>query len=168
MAVAGGIMVPHPPLIVPEIGQGEERRVQETTDAYREAARTLAAWRPDTVVILSPHTVMYADYFHISPGDGAMYPENSREAEPPDRGCGQRRPLPHTEGGGALWLCAGGARIPYEGPGCHRRGADLCPPGAGSSVSSACIHRKLLDFTTLCKEMCYTGKQHPAAAGDRQ
>lgn len=71
MAVAGGIMVPHPPLIVPEIGQGEERRVQETTDAYREAARTLAAWRPDTVVILSPHTVMYADYFHISPGDGA-------------------------------------------------------------------------------------------------
>ena len=160
MAVAGGIMVPHPPLIVPEIGQGEERRVQETTDAYREAARTLAAWRPDTVVILSPHTVMYEDYFNISPGDGAMYPENSREAEPPDRGCGQRRPLPQTEGGGA--------RIPYEGPGCHRRGADLCPPGAGSSVSSACIHRKLLDFTTLCKEMCYTGKQHLAAAGDRK
>ncbi len=64
-------MVPHPPLIIPDVGRGEERKIQATIDAYEKAARFLADLRPDTVVVLSPHSVMYADYFHISPGPGA-------------------------------------------------------------------------------------------------
>ena len=64
-------MVPHPPLIIPEVGRGQEKGIQATIDAYHEAARRLAAWKPDTVAVLSPHTVMYADYFHISPGTEA-------------------------------------------------------------------------------------------------
>ena len=64
-------MVPHPPLIVPEIGHGEERKIQATIDAYHRAAQKIAKWKPDTVVVISPHSVMYADYFHISPGNGA-------------------------------------------------------------------------------------------------
>lgn len=71
MAVKGAVMVPHPPLIVPDIGRGEERRIQATVDAYRRAAEKIAEWEPETVVVLSPHSVMYADYFHISPGSGA-------------------------------------------------------------------------------------------------
>ena len=64
-------MVPHPPLIVPEIGKGEERRIQKTIDAYGEAAQRIAKIRPETIVLISPHQVMYADYFHISPGTAA-------------------------------------------------------------------------------------------------
>lgn len=71
MSVTGAIMVPHPPLIIPDVGRGEERKIQATIDAYEKAARFLADLRPDTVVVLSPHSVMYADYFHISPGPGA-------------------------------------------------------------------------------------------------
>ncbi|HIW83646.1 MAG TPA: AmmeMemoRadiSam system protein A [Candidatus Dorea gallistercoris] len=71
MAVQGAVMVPHPPLIIPEVGKGRERDIQATIDAYRAAARQAAAWRPETVVIVSPHSVMYADYFHISPGEEA-------------------------------------------------------------------------------------------------
>ena len=71
MSVKGAVMVPHPPLIVPDIGRGEERKIQATVDAYRRAAEKIAEWKPDTVVVLSPHSVMYADYFHISPGSGA-------------------------------------------------------------------------------------------------
>ena len=70
MSVKGGVMVPHPPLIVPEIGRGEEGKIQATVDAYHQAARKIAQWKPDTVVVISPHSVMYADYFHISPGKG--------------------------------------------------------------------------------------------------
>ena len=33
--------------------------------------RFLARFKPDTVVLTTPHTVMYADYFHISPGKSA-------------------------------------------------------------------------------------------------
>ena len=71
MGIVAAFMVPHPPLIVPEIGKGEERRIQKTIDAYGEAAQRIAKIRPETIVLISPHQVMYADYFHISPGKRA-------------------------------------------------------------------------------------------------
>ena len=71
MAVKGAVMVPHPPIIIPEIGCGEEVKIRKTSDSYRKAAEKIAEWKPDTVIVVSPHSVMYADYFHISPGTGA-------------------------------------------------------------------------------------------------
>ena len=71
MPIAGAIIVPHPPLIIPTVGRGQELDVQATIDAYRAAARQAAEWDPEVLIITSPHTVMYTDYFHISPGKGA-------------------------------------------------------------------------------------------------
>ena len=64
-------MLPHPPLIIPAVGKGEEQKIQKTIDAYHEAARQIAAHQPETIVLISPHQIMYADYFHISPGKNA-------------------------------------------------------------------------------------------------
>ena len=71
MSILAAFMVPHPPMIVPEIGQGSEKQILETTLAYEQVAEEAAALKPDTWIITSPHSVMYADYFHISPGSGA-------------------------------------------------------------------------------------------------
>lgn len=71
MAIISAYMVPHPPLIVPDIGKGEEQKIQNTINAYHAAARSAAADQPETIVLLSPHQIMYTDYFHISPGKGA-------------------------------------------------------------------------------------------------
>ncbi|MBQ6928236.1 MAG: AmmeMemoRadiSam system protein A [Oscillospiraceae bacterium] len=71
MSVVGAIMVPHPPIILPEVGRGEEKKIAASDAAYRKAAAFAAELRPDTIVLSSPHSVMYADYFHISPGDRA-------------------------------------------------------------------------------------------------
>lgn len=71
MAIVGAAMVPHPPLIVPAVGRGGERQIEQTTKAYEKAARQIAEWKPETVVIISPHSVMYQDYIHISPGTKA-------------------------------------------------------------------------------------------------
>lgn len=71
MAIVGAIMVPHPPIILPEVGRGEEKKIAESDRAYRKAAALAAELRPDTIVLSSPHSVMYADYFHISPGGSA-------------------------------------------------------------------------------------------------
>lgn len=68
MSIIAGFMVPHPPLIIPEIGRGQEKQIQETVDAYEEVGRQIGALVPETIVILSPHNVMYSDYFHIRPG----------------------------------------------------------------------------------------------------
>ena len=71
MPILAAFMVPHPPMIVPAVGQGSEAQVLETTRAYEKVANEIAALKPETVIITSPHSVMYADYFHISPGKGA-------------------------------------------------------------------------------------------------
>ena len=71
MGILAGFMVPHPPLIIPDVGGGEEKKIQKTIDAYQKVAETIGRLQPETIVILSPHQIMYADYFHISPGQGA-------------------------------------------------------------------------------------------------
>ena len=71
MPILAAYMVPHPPLIVPEVGRGGEKQIEATRAAYQKAAEEIARLKPDTVIISSPHAPMYGDYFHISPGKGA-------------------------------------------------------------------------------------------------
>lgn len=71
MGITAAFMVPHPPLIVPDIGRGEEQKIKRTIDAYRKIAERIGQLQPETIVLTTPHQVMYADYFHISPGKGA-------------------------------------------------------------------------------------------------
>lgn len=71
MPIQMAAVVPHPPIILPEIGQGQEREIRATIAAYREIARRVRQKQPDTIVILSSHATSYADYFHISPGPKA-------------------------------------------------------------------------------------------------
>ncbi len=68
MPVLGAIAVPHPPLIMPEVGRGEEKAIQKTIDAYRKAMAFVASLKPDTVVLTSPHAQGWRDYFSISGG----------------------------------------------------------------------------------------------------
>ncbi len=71
MAIPGAIIVPHPPLIIPAVGRGQENGIRATVEAYRAAAARVAAWEPDVLIVSTPHSILYSDYFHISPGDGA-------------------------------------------------------------------------------------------------
>ena len=71
MSVVGAIMVPHPPIILPEVGRGEEKKIAASDAAYRRAAAFAAELKPDTIVLSSPHAILYADYFHVSPGKSA-------------------------------------------------------------------------------------------------
>lgn len=71
MPVIGSFAVPHPPLIVPKVGRGEEKMIKPTVEAYQEAARRCAALKPDVLIVLSPHSILYYDYFHISPRSSA-------------------------------------------------------------------------------------------------
>ncbi len=71
MSVVGAIMVPHPPIILPEVGRGEEKKIAATDEAYRKAAAFVKTLEPETIVLISPHSAAYAEYFHISPGKHA-------------------------------------------------------------------------------------------------
>ena len=71
MPIIGAFMVPHPPIMLPEVGRGEEEKIAATTAAYRQVADRIAELKPKTIIISSPHSIMYADYFHVSPGKRA-------------------------------------------------------------------------------------------------
>ena len=71
MAIIAAFMVPHPPMIVPAVGRGSEGQIKTTIESYEKVASQIARLKPDTIIISTPHSVMYSDYFHISPGKWA-------------------------------------------------------------------------------------------------
>ena len=71
MSILASYIVPHPPLIVPEVGRGGEKQIEATRAAYVRAAEEIASLDPETIVVTSPHAVMYRDWFHLSPGKSA-------------------------------------------------------------------------------------------------
>ena len=68
MSIVYAVCVPHPPLIIPEVGKGEQMGIQTTIDSYEAVMKKAASFRPDLVIITSPHSTTYLDYLHISPG----------------------------------------------------------------------------------------------------
>lgn len=54
-------LVPHPPLLIPDVGGEEIGRVRATHAAMEQVAADLTALNPETVVIISPHGPVFRD-----------------------------------------------------------------------------------------------------------
>ncbi len=50
-----GCAVPHPPIIIPEIGKGEERKTQATIVAMHKLGEMLTKIKPEVLFVISPH-----------------------------------------------------------------------------------------------------------------
>jgi len=50
-----GIISCHPPIIIPEIGGNETKKVQKTIDALKLAASEVEKFNPEVTLIMSPH-----------------------------------------------------------------------------------------------------------------
>lgn len=64
--VQSGIMVCHPPLILPRIGRGEEKKIKDIIEAYQKAAQVIREMDPETIVVISPHAPSYMDYIQLT------------------------------------------------------------------------------------------------------
>lgn len=65
-------VVPHPPIILPEVGRGEEEKISKTIEAYKKVAEEIAQIKPDTIIISSPHAPYYRDAFYLADGKSAV------------------------------------------------------------------------------------------------
>ncbi|MHB8308313.1 MAG: AmmeMemoRadiSam system protein A [Candidatus Desulforudaceae bacterium] len=54
-------IVPHPPIMVPEVGGSEARAVKETQDALQELGQRIVNSGAETLVIISPHGPVFRD-----------------------------------------------------------------------------------------------------------
>lgn len=58
-------LTPHPPIIIPEIGKDEAKKVKKTIEAMQKLARALKKSSPDTIIVISPHGLVYPDRINI-------------------------------------------------------------------------------------------------------
>lgn len=72
MEILGAFMVPHPPLIVEEIGGEKIEKIKKTRDSYIQIAKEIGKLKPDTIIVSSPHAPLYSDYFYLPAGDMAI------------------------------------------------------------------------------------------------
>lgn len=71
MGIEAAYIMPHPPLAVDGVGNESDKNIiQKTLSSYEHIAKEIASISPDTIIVSSPHSVLYSDYFHISPGHG--------------------------------------------------------------------------------------------------
>lgn len=61
--------MPHPPIIVPEVGKGEEKKAQDTRFACMKIAEEINLLSPDTIIIITPHGPMFRDAIALSYGE---------------------------------------------------------------------------------------------------
>lgn len=57
---------PHPPLLIPSVGKENTDKIKKTSAAYSLLEQDFYASRPDAVVIISPHGIVYKDAFSIN------------------------------------------------------------------------------------------------------
>ena len=78
MGLVYSVFVPHPPILISEIGRGEELKCKASLNAYREIAERLVQAGVETAIIVSPHApiakggiTLLTD--HIVQGNFAMF-----------------------------------------------------------------------------------------------
>ena len=58
--------MPHPPIVIPEVGRGEEKKIQNTYDACDRVGKEIAELKPDTIIVITPHGIMFSDAISLS------------------------------------------------------------------------------------------------------
>ncbi len=61
--------MPHPPIIIPEVGRGEEEKIKETSEGCYKVAKEIDSIKPDTIIIVTPHGPLFSDAVSISAGE---------------------------------------------------------------------------------------------------
>ena len=65
MSIKASFIVPHPPLSVPNVGRGSEKQILKTIESYNQIAKEISEIKPETIIISTPHTKIYSDYYNV-------------------------------------------------------------------------------------------------------
>jgi len=66
MSLVFASIVPHPPLLIPNIGKDELKKIKKTELAMTKLEEDLYIARPEVIFIVSPHGSLFADAFSIN------------------------------------------------------------------------------------------------------
>ena len=66
MPIISAAIVPHPPVLIPNIGKENVNRLKATRDAYERLEHNLYSGQIDTLIIISPHGQMHLESFTMN------------------------------------------------------------------------------------------------------
>ncbi len=66
MPLIFGAICPHPPILIPTIGQDNLKQISKTKEALEELENSLYSKKPDTIIIVSPHGNLTSEAFTIN------------------------------------------------------------------------------------------------------
>ncbi len=81
MPLSAVYTVPHPPLLIPEVGRGEELLIRDTLLSMERVGQEIAEIKPSTIIVISPHAPYMNDRFVIS-ADHSLYGDMRRFRAP--------------------------------------------------------------------------------------
>ena len=61
MHLKGVAFSPHPPIIIPEVGMGEEKGASNTIEGMEKMAKDVSAKAPEVIVLITPHGNVFSD-----------------------------------------------------------------------------------------------------------
>ncbi len=64
--ILGAYLFPHPPIIIPEIGKGEENKAEKTIEGVKALSIDIKKKSPSTIIIITPHGPLFSDAISIS------------------------------------------------------------------------------------------------------
>lgn len=66
MSIVFSAFTPHPPLLIPQIGKENLKRIDQTVKAYNKLAIELKNSEADSILVISPHGVVQQDAFTMN------------------------------------------------------------------------------------------------------
>ncbi len=64
--IVNAYILPHPPIIIPEVGRGREADAGKTIEAYKKVAKEIKEDNPDTIIVITPHGPFFKDLIYIT------------------------------------------------------------------------------------------------------
>ncbi len=64
--IVGAYILPHPPIMIEEIGGKESQKVLHTIKALQKVSERIAIQSPDTIIIITPHGSMFGDAMNLA------------------------------------------------------------------------------------------------------
>ncbi len=64
--ILSSYLLPHPPILIKEIGKGEEKKAKATIEGMEKASRAIKEYGPSTIIIITPHGPLFRDAIALS------------------------------------------------------------------------------------------------------
>ena len=66
MSLVFSAIVPHPPILIPNIGKEEADKAKKTRESFTQLEQDLYIAKPQAIVVISPHGSMFPDAFSVN------------------------------------------------------------------------------------------------------